>query len=71
VLDEVSAAILGGVAAENVLHHQPATKLFWERQRPFWSGECAGSAMSPVNLNNANFDTENGVIGPITRHSHK
>jgi hypothetical protein len=26
VLDEVSAAILGGVAAENDLHHQRPTK---------------------------------------------
>ena len=30
---------------------------------PFWSGECAGSAIPPVNLNNAHFDAKNGVIG--------
>ena len=40
---------------------------FGERHRLFWSGECAGSAIPPVNLNNAHFDTQNGVKGPKTR----
>jgi hypothetical protein len=71
ILFNIHATILKG-SAENT---PPITitspghpVLTIKKPRFIGSGECAGSAIFAFDLNNANYDTKNGIIGPKTNH---